>query len=95
MKIFTIALAAVALSLGATSASAGDFMEWCMASTPGADEAKRQQTCQCLADATEGDDDARTSMEQAADIADREARFAALSDDAKAAVSSCRPGNGG
>ena len=69
-------------------------MEWCMASTPGADEAKREQTCKCLADATDGNDDARTSMEQAADIADREARFAALSDDAKAAVSSCRPGGG-
>lgn len=90
---FKTALIAVASILVATSASADDFMSWCMASTPG-DSAKREQTCRCLADATEGDEDARTSMERAADIADREARFAALSDAAKAAVSSCRPGGG-
>lgn len=89
-----LSFAVVALSLAATSASADDFMDWCMASTPGADAAKREQTCKCIADATEGKDDARTSMEEAADIADREERFAALSDDAKAAVSSCRQ-NGG
>jgi hypothetical protein len=82
------------IALAATPASAGDFMDWCMASTPGADSAKREQTCKCLAEATEGDVDARTSMEQAADIADREARFAALSEEAKAAVASCRPTSG-
>ncbi len=86
--------AAIVIIVATTPASAGDFMDWCMASTPGADSAKREQTCKCLADATDGDDDARTSMEQAADIADREARFAALSEDAKAAVASCRPTSG-
>lgn len=86
--------AIIAITLAATPASAGDFMDWCMASTPGADSAKREQTCKCLADATEGNPNARTSMEQAADIADREERFASLSEDAKAAVASCRPTSG-
>ncbi len=89
-----ILIAAAIAGLSFSPASADDFMDWCTTSTPGADPAQRERTCKCLADATEGDEDARTSMEKAADIADREARFAALSDDAKAAVASCRPGGG-
>jgi hypothetical protein len=79
MKITTL-FAVSALAAGFSGAAmADDFTEWCIANAPaGVDAAEREATCSCLAAATDGDD------------ADREERFAALSDGAKEAVTSCR-----
>jgi hypothetical protein len=91
MKITTL-FAVSALAAGFSGAAmADDFTEWCIANAPaGVDAAEREATCSCLAAATDGDDAARMSMQEADDIADREERFAALSDGAKEAVTSCR-----
>jgi|GEM_PF-6540552 len=73
------------------AALADDFDDWCHSSMPqGADVSKIEETCACLAKATEGKTEARNSMEAADQIKDRETRFAALNAEAQAAVSSCR-----
>ncbi len=70
---------------------ADEFTDWCLASIPqGADASMVEDRCACLAKATEGEDDARNSMEAAGDIADRDERFAALNPKAQEAVRSCR-----
>lgn len=87
----TILAASAAFFISSGPLLADEFADWCTASAPdGADMSKIEETCACLEAATEGDGDARASMESAGEIADREARFAALSDDAQEAVSSCR-----
>ena len=81
-------IGAVAFSGAALS---DDFDEWCHGSMPeGADVSKIEETCACLAKATEGQPQARNSMEAADQIKDREERFAALNGEAQAAVTSCR-----
>ncbi len=86
-----IVAAGAAIAMYSTTAFAGEFTDWCTASAPdGADMSKIEETCACLEAATEGDADARTSMESAGDIQDREERYAALSADAQSAVDSCR-----
>ncbi len=86
-KKLVITAAAVGLTSGA--ALADDFVEWCVAAAP-ADAQNAEETCACMADATEGDEDARASMQDAGDIEDRNERFAALSVDAQDAVAACR-----
>jgi hypothetical protein len=87
----TILAASAAFFMTSGPLLAGEFADWCTASAPdGADMSKIEETCACLEAATEGDADARASMESAGDIADRQERFAALSAEAQDAVSSCR-----
>ncbi len=91
MNAKTILAASTAFFILSGPSLAGEFVDWCTASAPdGADMSKIEETCACLEAATEGDADARASMEGAGDIEDREERFAALSADAQNAVSSCR-----
>lgn len=87
----TILAASAAFFVFSGLSLAGEFADWCTASAPdGADMSKIEETCACLEAATEGDGDARASMESAGDIEDRQERFAALNADAQSAVSSCR-----
>lgn len=95
MKIKMASCVAALFIMTTGAAFGGEFADWCVASAPeGADMSRVEQTCACIEDATEGDEAARASMEDADDIKDRDARFAALSDDAKAAVAACRPSEG-
>ncbi len=87
----TIVAASAAFLISSSPSLAGEFTDWCTASAPdGADMSKIEATCACLEAETEGDADARTSMESAGDIEDREERYGALSGDAQSAVDSCR-----
>ena len=86
--IMTALVGALAFS---GAAFADEFTDWCLASVPKDVEASViEERCACLAEATEGQADARNSMEAAGDIADRDERFAELNPEAQEAVRSCR-----